>query len=112
MNKNTAQAFMSEDEAVEALTRELSLQGLSVPDKKAVIYGFAEVIMEEAMVAIFSHIPESEYPKIEKLIESEQQEAAQELIMKHVPNTAEIIEGVFKEGAQRYRQHVLQSQKT
>lgn len=108
MTKHPAsQAIMSETDAIEALTRELSLQGISVPEQKAVIYGFAEALMEEVMITIFSHIPETEYPKVEKLVESGQDEAAQQLIMKYVPNTGEIVEAVFQEGARRYRQHVL-----
>lgn len=105
--------LLSPQEARERLVKELDLSGFDQAAQDRLIETALEALMQEVSAAVFSYIPETEYSKVEKLMEAEEMDAVQAIITKYVEpqKIAEIIEGVWETGIQNYRK-LLNSSKS
>jgi hypothetical protein len=101
--------ILSPEEARERLVNELQLGAFDEATQNDLLDTALEALMSEVMVAVFSWIPESEYKKIELLADEERHDDVQAIITKHVApeKIAKIIDGIFSEGVERYKELAL-----
>jgi Glu-tRNA(Gln) amidotransferase subunit E-like FAD-binding protein len=97
--------FLSPEDARARLITELDLSGFDQAAQDRLIETALEALMQEVSAAVFSYIPETEYAKVEKLMEANEADAVQAIITKYVEpqKVAEIIEGVWGAGIQNYK---------
>lgn len=90
----------------ERLVQELELWRLPQSEQDDLILNLSEVLMERATMNIFSHISSDDAARIDALIAEGKQEEANDIMIKCVPQAAQITEQAIMDGIKEYKQRI------
>ncbi len=100
----------NKEEVIALLSKELNISHLNEQEQQDIITKMSTVVLDRISLALIAELPQPEMARIDKLLASNQTEAVQVLLLKHIPNIGAISESVIAETMGEYSALIAQQE--